>query len=76
MTGKVYNRFKILLAEKEIQEGRKILYDEINQATGIAASTLSAWATNNVKRYDKATIADLCDFLNCDVGDLIVYERK
>ena len=76
MPGKVYNKFKILLAQKEINENRRIAYEEIKNATGIAASTLSGWATNSVKRYDADTIAALCEYLDCGVGDLIVYERE
>jgi putative transcriptional regulator len=75
MPGRVFNRFKILLAEKQTAENRKIPYEEITDITGIAGSTLSAWATNTVKRYDAETISALCDFLNCDVKDLIIYER-
>ena len=70
---RVYNRFKILLAEKETKESRKISYKEIRENTGIAGSTISAWATNTVKRYDADTIAALCDLFNCGVGDLIIY---
>ena len=76
MPGIVYNRFKILVAEKETMEGKKYPYEKITQATGIAGSTLSAWATNSVKRYDADTIATLCDFLNCDLGDLLIYQRE
>lgn len=76
MPGRVYNRFKILLAEKLTRENEKISYEEIKEKTGIATSTLSAWATNRVSRYDSDTIAALCDFLDCEVGELIVYERE
>jgi putative transcriptional regulator len=76
MSHKVNNRFKILLAEKELKEGRPIPYEEIKVATGIAPSTLSAWATNSIKRFDGETIAALCDFLDCNVGDLIVYKKS
>ena len=76
MSGKVYTRFKILLAEKEIKEGRRISYDEIKDATGIATSTLSGWATNSIKRYDADTIAGICDYLDCELGDLLVYKRE
>jgi putative transcriptional regulator len=74
MSGKVYNRFKILLAEKEIKENRRIPYDEIKEKTGIAASSISAWATNNITRFDADTIAEWCQFFDCGVGDLIVYQ--
>ena len=75
MSGKVYNRFKILLAEKETKEGIKYPYEKITRATGIAGSTLSSWASNKVKRFDADTIATLCNFFNCDLKDLIIYER-
>jgi transcriptional regulator with XRE-family HTH domain len=76
MTGRVYNRFKVLLAEMENRESRRISYEEIKDKTGVAASTLSKWATNTVRRYDADTIAALCDFLGeDDVGKLIVYDK-
>jgi DNA-binding Xre family transcriptional regulator len=76
--GRMYTRFKVLVAEKEIRDGRKYTYDDIKVATGIARSTLSAYAQNkpSVKAYKKATLAKLCIFFDCDLGDLIVFERK
>lgn len=76
MKGKVYNRFKLLLAEKEIRENRRISYTEIQASTGIAASTLSYWANNTAKRYDADTIAALCDYFHVGVGELIVYQPE
>ena len=70
----VYNRFKILLSEKEAREGKRVSYADIQKSTGIAASTLSAWATNDISRYDRETIEKLCKFFSCKVGELIVYE--
>lgn len=77
-SGRIYTRFKVLLAEKEIRDGRSYTYSYIKSKTGVAASTLSAYAQNkqSVKAYKKSTMARLCEFLDCEVGDLIVYERK
>ena len=68
----VLNRYKLLLAEKQLREGRKISYEEIRRDTGIAASTLSAWATNSVRGYRVETIDVLCQYFSCEVKDLIV----
>jgi len=68
----VLNRYKLLLAEKELREGRKISYEEIRRETGIATSTLSAWATNSVRGYRVETIDVLCQYFSCEVKDLIV----
>ena len=76
MKGKVQNHFKILLAQKEAKEGKRIKYDEIKNKTGMAMSTISAWSTNRINRYDADTIAVLCDYFDCNVGDLIFYERE
>jgi putative transcriptional regulator len=72
--GKIINRFKILLAEKEVKDGRSYSYRAIQEVTGIAASTLSALANNNTTRYDAGTLAALCDFFGCQPGALLVYE--
>jgi putative transcriptional regulator len=74
MRGRIYNKFKILLSQKEIEEKKRIPYKEINEITGITISSLSAWATNNVQRFDADTISALCEYFGCNVGDLIVYE--
>ena len=76
MKGKVYNRFKVLLSGKETREGRSIHYQEIQKITNMATSTISAWSTNSIKRYDADTIASLCEYFGCSVGDLIVFESS
>jgi putative transcriptional regulator len=68
----VLNRYKLLLAEKQLREGRKIGYEEIRRETGISTSTLSAWATNSVRGYRVETIDALCQYFSCEVKDLIV----
>ncbi len=37
---------------------------------------ISAWSTNSINRYDADTIASLCEYFDCSVGDLIVYESS
>lgn len=76
MPGKVYNRFRVLLAEKAEKEQRNIPLKEVERQTGIAWTTLQSWANNKVTRFDVPVIIGLCDFLNCNVGDLILYERE
>lgn len=65
-------RFKELLAEKEFQEGRSIPVTEIAKVTGINRGTLSKIA--NEKGYSTVTsnIDQLCEYFDCEVGDLMV----
>ena len=76
MPGKVYNRFRVLLAEKAEKEQHNIPLTEVERQTGIAWTTLQAWANNKVTRFDVPVIIALCDYLNCNLGDLIIYEQE
>jgi putative transcriptional regulator len=71
--GIIRNRFKILLAEKEHREARSLPYTVIQQETGIATSTLSAWAGQRTARFDAPTLAALCAYFDCQPGDLLEF---
>jgi len=71
----VDNRFRVLLAEKEQREKRHIPLSEVARETNISWKTLQGWANNQVSRYDAPVIEALCKYLNCTVGDLIIYHQ-
>lgn len=76
---KVDNRFRNLLAQIEMETGKRPTYREISDETNIAISTLSAWGNGKIKRYDDETLTKLVDFFNhrlidgCRLGDLLEY---
>jgi putative transcriptional regulator len=76
MTGRIVNRFRMLLAEKATRVQHNIALNDVQRETGIAWSTLNSWANNQVTRYDAPVIQALCDYFNCQVGDLLVYEKE
>lgn len=76
MTGKIANRFRVLLAEKATREQHSIAINDVQRETGIAWSTLNSWANNQVTRYDAPVIQALCEYFNCQVGDLLVYMQE
>ncbi len=69
----IQNRLKILLAEKELREGRKLTYRTVAKETGLSIDTLTAYMTQRVNRFDKSTLETLCTYLSCDVGDLLQF---
>ncbi len=71
---KIFNRFRSLLSQKSVQEGKVISIREVSRRTSIDATTLSDWQNNKITRYDAKKIAVLCDFFDCTPGDLIVYD--
>lgn len=72
--GKIKNRFAELVAEKERQEGRRWRYEDITEKTGVAMSTLSAYARNKVRRFDAVTVEALLDFFGCTVAEFFTLE--
>lgn len=66
-------RFKLkeLIAQKEFEDGKRLMVKEIAEATGINRMTLSKIL--NQKGYNTTTdkLDKLSEFFDCDIGDLI-----
>jgi putative transcriptional regulator len=60
------------MAEKARREGRRVTYDVVYRATGIAPSTLSKIASGKTKRIDFEVLERLCIYFNCTPGELLV----
>jgi DNA-binding Xre family transcriptional regulator len=73
---KLRNRFIILLAYKEQQEGRRIPNKEIAQAVGVNEHTVARWVKNEVNKIDVPVLEAFCAYFGCDVGDLLYIERE
>lgn len=67
---------QIRLAELAIQKGRRekrtINKLVIAKETRLPRNTVAAYWDNKIKRYDKATILTLCDYLDCYLDELMV----
>jgi putative transcriptional regulator len=63
--------FKQQLDEKSFREKRRITLQDVSDATGISRATLSRIA--NTPGYNTSTdhIDLLCEFLGCELGDLL-----
>ena len=73
---KVRNRFKILLAQKEARDNRSYTYEDIYNVTGVSPTTITNYAKGRVARFDSSTLTALCDWLECDLADLLVYPQE
>jgi putative transcriptional regulator len=61
------------MAAKGRLERRRITYDDILAATGIAKSTLSHLANDHSDRVAIPTMERLCAYFDCQPGDLFIY---
>ena len=68
----IYNKLKIKIAEKEFAENRKLTYRTISKETGISTTTLTKYI-NQGGGIDPGTLEKLCEYFDCQPGDLLVY---
>jgi putative transcriptional regulator len=71
----IKNRVKILIAEKEIKENRKLTMRIIAQEAGVSTNSLVAYTNQEVVRFDAVVLEAFCKYFNCGVGDILFYEK-
>lgn len=71
---KVRNRLLELIQEKERKMGRRLKQHDIAEFAGVSDHTIIAWIRNEVTRFDAKLIENLCNYFNCDIGDLLYFE--
>ncbi|MEO8606242.1 MAG: helix-turn-helix transcriptional regulator [Chloroflexota bacterium] len=76
MAKQLRNKFIILLAYKEQQEGRRIPNKEIAEAVGVNEHTVARWVKNDVNMINVQVLEAFCNYFGCDVGDLLYMERE
>ncbi len=72
----IYNRLKILIAEKELREKRKLTYRTLAQETGISTATLTLYMSQKADRVDLKTLETLCDYFSVQPGDILIYTKE
>lgn len=63
-------RLHMLMAEKRITQ------KELSDATGIRQPTISAYCNETYKHIVKEHIELLCNYFECDLSDLIKYNKN
>lgn len=71
----IRSHFRVVLAMKEQREGRSISLREVVRDTGVPISTVMGMANNTIKRIPVDELNRLCEYLGCEVGDLLKREE-
>lgn len=71
---KVRNRLLELMQERELKLGRRLKQVEIAEFVGVSGHTITSWIRNDVTRFDSNVIEGLCDYFDCEVGDLLYFD--
>jgi DNA-binding Xre family transcriptional regulator len=73
---KVQSQFRLLLAQKEQAAGKSISLRRVARDTKVPLSTVLGLANNDIKRIELEAVAQICEYLGCNIGDLLVLVRE
>lgn len=69
-------QLKVLLAQKEMRENRSISLRKVALETGVREYTVYGFANNTLREYPADAVAKICEYLPCEVGDLLKLEER
>jgi putative transcriptional regulator len=72
----VKNNFQVLLARKAQRERRRIPLTEVARDTGLSRYTLNVLANGTIREYPADVLSKLCEYLECDLNELIYLEGE
>lgn len=72
------SNFKRLLSQKEMRDGERYSQRQIAKMADVSTAVVSRWLNNEIEGANLATVKKMCDFLDCDIGDLLTVrgDRK
>jgi DNA-binding Xre family transcriptional regulator len=74
---KVRSNLDVLIARHNQQpgRGRRVSKRSLAEELSISRYTIYALAENKLDQYPRDVIESLCNFFNCDVGDLLTMQE-
>ena len=67
---------KIILRLDRMMVERKISLNELAERVGISNVNLSKIKNNKVTAIRFSTLAAICEVLDCEAGDILVYQKE
>jgi DNA-binding Xre family transcriptional regulator len=72
---RIISRFRILLAEKETREKRRISLLTVALETGVSIYTIKKLNTDDLREFPIEAMAALCEYFACAPGELFTQEH-
>ncbi|HLS37136.1 MAG TPA: helix-turn-helix transcriptional regulator [Sphingobacterium bovisgrunnientis] len=67
---------KLVIRLDQVMAKRRMSLNELSEHVGITLSNLSILKNNKAKAIRLSTLAAICKALDCQPGDIIVYEEE
>lgn len=66
------NRLLALMGEKQAKTNQPITPIEVSRAVGLSRQAIHKWIHNEIASYPAETLDKLCEYFDCEVGDILV----
>ena len=66
----------IRICLQELLAERRVSRYELAKRTGIQYQIIDNYFKNKVKRYDSYVLERICIALNCEVGDIVKFQKE
>ncbi len=66
----------IILSLDRVMADRKMSLKELSEKVGVANVNLSRMKTGKISAIRFSTLDAICDVLDCQPGDILVYQRE
>ncbi len=66
---------QIIITLDEYRKAHGISKYSIIKKCGVSATQLNSYCNNKISRVDLPVLARICDYLGCEVADLLEYVR-
>lgn len=67
---------KIMINLERVLSEKQISKTQLCYACKLQRTQLNNYCKNKVTRIDLNTLAKICDYLNCDVNEILVIEKE
>ena len=67
---------KVVLTLEEYRLSRNISKNKIVQGANVQRTQLQNYCNNKVSRVDLDVLARICSYLDCDISDILRYEKE
>ena len=64
---------KVVFTIDEYRKSRNISKYKIIKNCGVSSTQLNSYCNNKVARIDLPVLARICDYLECNIGDILKY---
>ena len=76
MNDKVTDIGRIVITLDEYRKSRNISKNKIVLGANVQRTQLQKYCLNKVARVDLGVLARICDYLECELSDIMYYEPK